>query len=292
MKHFLQPVILCGGMGIRLGSLSTPDMPKPFIPLIDGKSLAELTIERLQNQNLPDPIFICGEKHIRHIQKLVKDYSLSNSQILAEPCPRNTGPAIACALSYMSQRDPNTHALIMPADHWMDSAHIFINAARSSTNIRDKIICFGKKPDRAEPDYGHIKAEQNGTVPPYRIIEFTEKPDISTAQRYCDSGNYLWNMGIFQMDAAFGMELIARHIPTITQRCKSALAKAQKELNVIHLSKTEFEKCDNISFDYAVMEHIIGESLVYPLDIAWDDLGSPERLARYADNEQRTDITS
>jgi mannose-1-phosphate guanylyltransferase/mannose-6-phosphate isomerase len=132
-------------------------------------------------------------------------------------------------------------------------------------------------PDKAETGYGYIKANIDNTADYYKIQSFTEKPNQEDAQKYLDSGNYLWNSGMFMFKASIYLQELEKFEPEILASCKKSCQTEYKDKDFIRLNKDEFYQCPEQSIDYAVMEHT-KDGVVVPLDANWSDIGSWDAL--------------
>jgi mannose-1-phosphate guanylyltransferase len=128
-------------------------------------------------------------------------------------------------------------------------------------------------PDKAETGYGYIKANIDNTADYYKIQSFTEKPNQEDAQKYLDSGNYLWNSGMFMFKASVYLQELEKFEPEILSSCKKSCQTEYKDKDFIRLNNDEFYQCPEQSVDYAVMEYT-KDGVVVPLDANWSDIGS------------------
>ncbi len=275
MSNF-RPVILCGGSGKRLWPLSRESYPKQFSNTISEKeTMLETTIRRLNQAGGRNPILITNNEYRFIVGEQAERAHTEPHHIIIEPVGRNTAPAVCAAAVELMQSDPNAVMFVSPSDHYIkDEAHfskaIETAVARASEG---KIITFGIVPTRAETGYGYINLGQkygNSSLP-QGFKNFTEKPDEKTAKEMLESGEYLWNSGMFVFSVSTIIEAYKKHAPEIFDSVISAMEYGQADLDFFRLSN-EFEEAPNISFDHAIMEHVKGE--VVPLDCGWNDLGS------------------
>ncbi len=275
----LIPVILCGGAGSRLWPVSRQDLPKPFIRLNDGESLLQKAY--LRGASLPDvaeimtvanrDLFFKTEDEYREVGHLL-DAPVKSSFIL-EPFGRNTAPAIALA-SIMAAETQGSDAvlLILAADHLISNQPSFTDAVGKAVELAQKgrLVTFGIKPTAPETGYGYIEADG------YNVKRFVEKPSLDTAQSYLDSGDFLWNSGMFCFSAGVMLAEMAEHCPEILQKAQNCLAQARtasgEKFSQVEIASEHFEEVPDDSIDYAVMEKT-NNAAVVACDIGWSDIG-------------------
>lgn len=274
----LVPVILSGGSGTRLWPLSRKLYPKQFIPLKDGKSLFQSTVERIQALGHADDLLVvCNEEHRFMAAEQLRLSGLEHSAIILEPVGRNTAPAITIAALHALKYSDDAQLLVLPADHLVQDLDEFAKAlsvARQAAG--DRLVAFGVLPRHAETGYGYIRFERPDAGGPGEILdigEFVEKPDAETAKAYLESGNYLWNSGMFLFPARLYVEEIRRLHADIFDACREAHEGSRQDFDFIHLDSQAFARAPGISVDYAVMEKT-GKAAVVQLDSDWSDVGS------------------
>lgn len=276
----LVPVVLSGGSGTRLWPLSRKLYPKQFIPLKGDKSLFQTTVERIQNlENMGKTLVICNEEHRFMAAEQLRLSGLEHSVIILEPVGRNTAPAITIAAIHALDQDPNAQLLVLPADHIVKDLPRFQRAVSGAGSAaKDRLVTFGVVPDRVETGFGYIKFNQSDPLESdegrmYDVEKFVEKPDFETARAYLESGDYLWNSGMFLFSAGVYMDEIKRLHADIFEACHEAYANGRQDLDFIHLDRQAFSKAPSVSVDYAVMEKT-GKAAVVPLGSDWSDIGS------------------
>jgi len=276
----LIPTILCGGAGSRLWPVSRELHPKPFIRLADGQSLLQKAW--LRGAVLPDvtetltvtnrELYFKTEDEYREVSgEHYKD--LPNSFIL-EPFGRNTAPAIAAAaLQVAAGHGDDALLLVLAADHLITDQSAFALAVEQAMQLatQGKLVTFGIRPETPETGYGYIEADGN------KVVRFVEKPGIEKAQEYVESGNYLWNSGMFCFSAGSMLREMQQHCPDIlsaTRTCLDQSRKAEgKNHTQIELDPDTFARVPDDSIDYAVMEKSANVAVI-PCNIGWSDIGS------------------
>lgn len=280
----IHPVILSGGSGTRLWPLSREHYPKQLLPLVRELTLLQETATRLNGlKDVADPLFVCNEEHRFLVAEQVRQINKTAAGILLEPVGRNTAPAITLAALALVKNGQDAVMLAMPADHVIQDNAAFGRAVECGARLAqdDFLVTFGIVPHAPETGYGYIRRADpiktanvpDNSSPVYRVGEFVEKPDAATAQGYVESGDYLWNSGIFMLRATVWLNEIARFRPDIAQACGLAFERGQKDADFYRIDKTAFSACPSDSIDYAVMEKT-DRAAVVPLDAGWSDIGA------------------
>jgi mannose-1-phosphate guanylyltransferase len=268
------PIIMSGGSGTRLWPLSRKNKPKQFLNLFGELSLFQNTITRLSGVTaLEAPVIVCNEAHRFMVAEQLQEIDIVQSDILLEPCAKNTAPAVALAALQALERGGDPLMLVLAADHLIQDIAVFHSAIEQAKKQAEsgKLVTFGIVPTMAHTGYGYIQAQTNDNVS--GVAAFVEKPDFDTAQEYLNSGRYYWNSGMFMFKASIILAELERHSPEILGSCRSALAASVTDLDFIRIDSLSFESCPADSLDYAVMEKT-DKAVVIPLDAGWSDVGS------------------
>ena len=268
------PVILSGGSGTRLWPLSRGQHPKQFLPLVSNHSMLQETVLRLQGINgLKAPIGVCNESHRFMMAEQLREIDRPPSAIILEPVGKNTAPAVA--LAALAAESEDDILLILPADHVIADVESFQIAVKQAEDLAEKgyLVTFGIVPTEPETGYGYIKGGNKKTEYAFDVASFVEKPDLSTAQKYLDSGEYFWNSGMFVFKAGRYLEELNKYNPEMLAVCKEAYHSAEIDADFIRLDKAVFSQCPADSIDFAIMEKT-NEAVVVPLDAEWNDVGS------------------
>jgi mannose-1-phosphate guanylyltransferase/mannose-6-phosphate isomerase len=285
MSSNIKPVILCGGSGTRLWPLSRESFPKQFVPLIEGKSLLELTLDRVKS--FGSPICVTNEEHRFFVQDLLNHDSQSENSlasILLEPAGRNTAAAMASS-ALMPGVSPSDLLLVLPSDHFVPDIDAFVSTIENGVAAANAgfIVTFGVEPSFPSTAYGYIQKGDSldlvsGEINTYAVKLFEEKPALEKAQVMLLSGNYLWNAGIFLCTASTLAEALAKHAPDILSSCQQAMQNPGIDGNFVRPNKESFLSCRSESIDHAVMEHF-DKVAVVPFKSAWSDVGSWNAVA-------------
>jgi len=285
----ISPIIMCGGSGTRLWPLSRAQFPKQFLSLVNDTSMLQDTIARLPEKH-QTPVFICNEDHRFLVAEQVKQAQVKQATILLEPQGRNTAPAVALAALNAQKNNEDVLLLVLAADHVIKDTEKFHQAVDVATiaALQGKLVTFGIVPTHAETGYGYIKqGKPQGDV--FDVAQFVEKPNAETAQNYLDSGEYLWNSGMFLFKASRYLEELAKFRPDILQACEEAMAKVEQDLDFTRPNSEAFLQCADESIDYAVMEKT-ADAVVVPLDAGWSDVGSYSALWEVCQQDSQKNV--
>lgn len=271
----ITPVILCGGSGTRLWPLSRKSFPKQFVPLIDGKSLLQLTLERVALLS-KDLMCVASEEH-RFLVSQAMQAAQVQGVVLLEPVARNTAAAMAIAALAAA---PEALLLFCPSDHHIPDVKAFADVVQKACPAAQTgaIVTFGISPSFPSTAYGYIR---QGDIRPdgcFAVEGFTEKPPLDQAQALLLTGSALWNGGIFLCSAATLLDALQQHAPDILQSCRQAMAAATRDGQFLRPQAGAFSGCRSESIDYAVMEHHRNVA-VMPFTSAWSDVGSWNAVA-------------
>ncbi len=266
----INAVIMAGGSGSRLWPLSRSSLPKQFLSMTEDSTLFQSTIERIAELNIHSITTICNEDHRFFVAEQLSQIN-KNSSIILEPEGRNTAPAIA--LSAFNMKDDSL-MLVMPSDHVIKNPSIFNSKIMDAIGLAEsgKLVTFGIVPSNPNTGYGYIEKGKplgNG----FLVSAFKEKPSKDNADKYIESGDYLWNSGIFLFKKSVYLKELEKHSPKIFNACKKVYENQKVDHDYIWLERDLFKSCPSDSIDYAVMENTL-DAAVIPLDVGWNDLGS------------------
>lgn len=267
-------LILCGGSGTRLWPLSRTLRPKQLLALNGEKTLLQQTTERLLAHVPAANLYtVTHEDHKFEVKgQLAEVAADAIANVLAEPCARNTLPAIAWAVDQIHQKDPNAIIGVFASDHAIDNQAAFLEAWKTAEKAAedDYLVLLGIKPHEPATGYGYIKPSKviaNGNMPVYEVAQFVEKPALETAKQYVADG-YLWNSGMFVFKAGTFMQMFQQHQPEMAKQLSTMMAENFAET---------YANFTNISIDYGLAEKAEKVAVV-PVDMAWSDLGSWESI--------------
>lgn len=256
----LTVTILAGGQGTRLWPLSTPERPKPFVPLGPLGTLYEKTVQRARALR-PARLVTVGPPELeRHCRT-------PHARFLAEPCARNTAPAVALAAAYAWERDGEEGALlVLPSDHHIDDPDRFARAVERLAGVcraHGALGVMGVEPKGPETAYGYIRAGR-ATGEGFAVERFIEKPDRPGAERLLKEGGVTWNSGMFFFPLAVLRADMARCAPGTWEAAEAWLRTGDDG---------PYAALEKVSIDYALMEKT-GRAAMVPADFGWSDLGT------------------
>jgi mannose-1-phosphate guanylyltransferase len=292
MKNNNYGLIMAGGVGSRFWPMSTPQNPKQFLDVLGiGKSLLRLTFERLQKTVPTSQIYILT--NISYLELVLEQLpELQSEQVLCEPMRKNTAPCIAFAASKIYKDNSEATLIITPSDHLIVNETRFneiISTAIDVANEKQHLVTLGIAPTRPDTGYGYIEFDKNANVGKGQatdVIQFREKPNLETAKAFVSAGNFYWNAGIFVWRADVILQALETFQPSLHQLFASDLSKygTNEEESFIY---NAFDSCEDISIDFAVMEHAKNVSVVLS-DFDWSDLGTWGSLTEHLKKDENT----
>lgn len=269
---------MAGGRGTRLWPFSRTLMPKQFIPITQGRSLFEISLVRTKNLGLDNPLIVTGKDYVHIAQKQAKKY-FDNFSIISEPFGKNTSAVICLSALESTKYD---RMLVMTSDHILDDQKFKkISSINSYEKALPKIVLYGIKPSKPTTSYGYLKvASRNDSDKLFELEKFIEKPNMETAKKFLESDDYLWNSGIFNLSIEGILSSFKNIMPQLLDSCVKTLENSNCRDNIVELDPNCFSGCENISFDYGILEK---EDDLYAikLDIDWEDLGTWKSLSAY-----------
>ncbi len=275
----LHAVVLAGGAGERFWPASRERRPKPFLRVIDGRSLLDATLARARRFAGRDRVWvICGREHAGAIRRAT---GLPAKRIVVEPKRRNTAMAVAVAAACVADEDPAAVLAVLPADHVIPDVRAFAAAMRRAAAAAREagvLVTLGVQPTRPDTGYGYIQVGPSVSGHPglRRVRRFVEKPNAAKARRYLRAGNYLWNAGIFVWTAKTILAEIEDCAPEL-HRALAPLASARRPAAVSALERA-YRRAPSLPIDVAVLER---SRRVWTIPVAfhWSDVGTWQSLA-------------
>lgn len=279
----LVPVLLAGGSGTRLWPTSRKSYPKQFVDLAGtGDSFLQASLKRSLVMPNPCPwIIVTSEDYRFLVAQQAIESGVEVSSILLEPESRNTAPALALAAFEALAFYDSPRLLVQTADHHIKDLDAFEEVINRALQSTAPFVLFGIKPTRPEIGYGYIECgPADGHA--FAVSSFKEKPDSVTAESYLTSGNYLWNSGMFMLDAGAYLEALQTFEPRIYSACEKAYKTVTTDLNFKRIDTQAFSTSPSVSVDYAVMERIDNLSVI-PYQGDWSDVGAWDAVANLVD---------
>lgn len=267
-------VIMAGGVGSRFWPVSTPENPKQFHDLLGtGKSLIQNTFERLEKSIPKENILVATNARYKNLVLEHLPY-INENQVLLEPAMRNTAPCILYSALKINDINKDAVMIVAPSDHFIENEEEFtknINTAFEACEQRDILMTLGIKPSNPNTGYGYIKYKESSSEIK-KVKNFTEKPDLETAQLFLEQGDYLWNAGIFIWSVT---SILKAFENSLTEMCTlfnsgNTYWNTNEERTFI---ENNYGRSENISIDYGIMEQA-KNVYVLPVEFGWNDLGT------------------
>jgi mannose-1-phosphate guanylyltransferase len=280
-------IIMAGGIGSRFWPISRTSHPKQFIDILGtGKTLIQNTYDRFLKICPKENIYVVtNEIYTDLVKKQLPD--MSDHQILTEPVMRNTAPCIAYGSFKIENLNPDAAIVVSPSDHLILNEAAFVEAIEKSLEVAsksDNLITLGIKPSRPDTGYGYIQFTDNAIFEEFHKVKtFTEKPTLEIAKNFIQSGDFLWNAGIFVWSAKAIVAAFGQYLPDMHE----IFADARSVYNTDHekpLVHKSYAHCANISIDYGIMEKA-DNVYVLPSEFGWSDLGTWASIYELADKD-------
>ncbi len=269
-------LIMAGGSGTRFWPASRKKLPKQFLRLKDDSdSLIRMTHKRVLKIFPETNIFyVANRNYVELIKNEIE--GISNSNLIIEPLPRNTAPAIGLSAAMIHKKNNNAIIAVLPSDHFIEKEELFVNILKTAYRVSadGSIVTIGITPNRPETGFGYIRKgaliETIDGIEVNGVEAFVEKPNRQKAIEYISTGRYLWNAGIF----IFKAERILSEMKRLMPETFDAIMKTVDLINKDpQKAEEEFSKIQSISIDYGIMEKVQGIRVI-PADINWSDVGS------------------
>lgn len=294
-KHFYS-IIMAGGLGSRFWPISRNSKPKQFLDILAvGKSFLQSTYDRVARVVPKENILVVTASNYSDIV-MEQLPNLDPANLLLEPFRRNTLPCVAYASYKIKKRDPKAVVTVTPSDHLITDESLFSNILKSAMNFTmgsNNIVTLGVTPIRAESAYGYV--QMNRELPlnieehqAYRVKTFTEKPNEDLAKIFIESGEFLWNSGIFVATLDTILEEIKTYQASVDEQFKEGelLYDTPEEASFIY---RVYQECKNISIDHGVMEKT-EKSIVFPVSFGWSDIGSWDTLYSHFPKDEKANV--
>ena len=267
---------MAGGVGSRFWPLSTNENPKQFLDILGtGKSLIQLTFDRFKQVVPEKNIYVLT--NLDYKNKVIEQLGINENQVLCEPQRKNTAPCIAYATAKIHKKDSNALILVSPADHLIINENQFFKDLKTGldkANNSDELVTFGIKPNRPDTGYGYIEFDGlNSSINTVaKVKQFREKPNLDLAKKFISQGNFYWNSGMFAWKSNTIKNSFMKYSNELYKIFFEDDRKYNTENEAIFLNNA-FQKCEDISIDYAILENDPNTSVVLS-SFDWSDLGT------------------
>ena len=269
-------LIMAGGRGERFWPKSRKNLPKQFLSLTDdGKTMIQLTVERILPLVKLEDIFIATNKAYRELV-LEQIPGLPEENILCEPIGRNTAPCIGLGAIHIAQKYDDAIMFVLPSDHLIKFTNMFLKTLETGADVAENntnLVTIGITPDYPETGYGYIKFDPRRTEgQAYAVERFVEKPSLEVAKEYLSTVEYLWNSGMFIWKVSSILKNMQKFMPDTYEsliKIKEAIGTPQQD----SILEKEFHNMQSQSIDYGIMEKA-DNIYILPGTFGWDDVGS------------------
>lgn len=290
MNKNLYVVLMAGGVGVRFWPYSRNSKPKQFLDVLGtGKTLLQSTFDRFTSMCPLENIYVVThEEHAALVKQQLPE--LSEAQILAEPMRKNTAACIGYASYRIVQKNPDAVMVVSPSDHLIMKEAEFqeiIKKAADQAKSQDKLITLGITPTRPETGYGYIQYHTEKSFAK-KVKTFTEKPELSLAKKFLESGDFVWNSGIFIWGVKAVLKEIHQHLPEMAEvfeEIKPKLGTPEEKEAIL----SAYSQCKNISIDYGIMEKA-KNVFVCLGNFTWSDLGSWASIHEISPKDENNNV--
>ncbi|MEP2026299.1 MAG: mannose-1-phosphate guanylyltransferase [Reichenbachiella sp.] len=290
MKSEVFVVIMAGGVGSRFWPYSRNTRPKQFIDVLgNGKSLLQMTYQRFLLTTSKDNILVVtNDIYADLVQEQLPD--MNPEHILTEPARRNTAPCIAYAAYKIRKQNPDAVMVVTPADHAIFQEENFTKVIKTATTAAvgsDKLLTVGITPNRPETGYGYIQyLESENEVK--KVKTFTEKPELALAKKFLESGDFVWNAGIFVWSIPAIVKSFELSLPDIAEAFDAGDSEYYEKGEKSYIDRI-YPQCENISIDYGILEKS-KEVYVVQGTFDWSDLGSWNSLHEIREKDENDNV--
>ncbi|ANE51773.1 mannose-1-phosphate guanylyltransferase [Flavisolibacter tropicus] len=268
--------IMAGGIGSRFWPVSRMNYPKQFLDILGtGRTLIQQTFLRFAKFVPKENIFVVtSNEYVDLVKEQLSEIPTEN--IIGEPFRKNTAPCVAYISTKLLQKDPEASLIVAPSDHLILEEQTFLDVCAKAldfVNHFNALVTIGVQPTYPNTGYGYIQHEPLEAAPEvYKVKTFTEKPNKELAQTFIDSGDFLWNAGIFVWQVKRIMDAFHHHLPEMYELFAAEAHKFNTE-EENELINTIYPQCTSISIDFGIMEKA-RNVFVIPASFGWSDLGT------------------
>jgi mannose-1-phosphate guanylyltransferase len=288
----LYAAVLAGGKGERFWPISLVSYPKQFLSVFGDKPMLEETLLRIDDLVSPErTLIMTGEHLISLVGETAPQVPAEN--VLGEPIPKNTAPAIGMAALVLDVRDPGAPMAVLPADHLIQSKDAFLKDLSKAARVaiaEGRLVTFGIKPTRPETEYGYVRigAPLGSFDDVYEADGFREKPNLKQAGQMLAGGKYLWNSGIFVWTTTAILDALEKHLPSLRRELEAIRPAVGTDGEKAALNAF-YQSAQKISIDYGVMEQADNVAVVKAA-FGWDDVGSWLSMERFLEEDEMGNV--
>ncbi|MBO0939807.1 mannose-1-phosphate guanylyltransferase [Fibrella sp. HMF5335] len=284
-------IIMAGGVGTRFWPFSRSNYPKQFHDVLGtGRTLLQQTADRFDGICPPENIYIVTSSKYKEIcQEQLPQ--LADDQVLCEPVARNTAPCIAYACYKIAQRDPEANIVVAPADHIIlkeDAFRATIRTALATTEGNNVLVTLGIKPSRPDTGYGYIQYLTDAEGDVKKVKTFTEKPHLELARQFVESGEFVWNAGIFVWNVQAIKQAFTQFMPETAEIFAEGEPVYYTDEESAFINKA-YSLCKSVSIDNGIMEKA-GNVYVVLSEFGWSDLGTWKSLYEVSDKSDELNV--
>ena len=280
---------MAGGIGSRFWPMSTQKFPKQFHDILGtGRTMIQQTFDRIKQAVPIENIFVITNTEYAELShQQLPELPIEN--IVGEPMMKNTAACNIYMVNKIADLNPDANVIVLPADHLILKENAFIekvNQAFDFASKNDVLITLGITPTRPDTGYGYIQFSEKQDSDFYKVKTFTEKPNLEIAKSFIETGDFLWNAGIFIWNVKSIQKAFAEYLPEMTQEFVSCEYNSDREIVCI---ETIYPKVEKISIDNGILEKA-KNVYVIPADLGWSDLGTWTSV--YENSEKNEDNNS